>query len=70
MQSANSWTRGTHWTLCLCCPLLVQSLNELFPFILFLQKRVFKTMENDPVFARRPGEDLPLEKMRELTFLR
>lgn len=27
-------------------------------------------MENDPVFARRPGEDLPMEKMRELTFLR
>lgn len=35
-----------------------------------LKKRVFKTMENDPVFARRPGEDLPMEKMRELTFLR
>uniref|UniRef100_A0A671WKM0 Acyl-coenzyme A oxidase n=1 Tax=Sparus aurata TaxID=8175 RepID=A0A671WKM0_SPAAU len=31
---------------------------------------VFKTLENDPVFARQPGEDVPLERMRELTFLR
>uniref|UniRef100_A0A3B4XAY0 Acyl-coenzyme A oxidase n=1 Tax=Seriola lalandi dorsalis TaxID=1841481 RepID=A0A3B4XAY0_SERLL len=28
------------------------------------------TLENDPLFARRPGEDVPMEKMRELTFLR
>ncbi|KAK5848676.1 hypothetical protein PBY51_006270 [Eleginops maclovinus] len=31
---------------------------------------LFKTLEADPLFARRPGEDLSLEKMRELTFLR
>ncbi|XP_051917441.1 peroxisomal acyl-coenzyme A oxidase 3 [Hippocampus zosterae] len=35
-----------------------------------LKQRVFTALENDPVFSRRPGEDLPLEKMRELTFLR
>lgn len=35
-----------------------------------LQHHVFKTLENDPVFARQPGEDVPLERMRELTFLR
>nr|XP_046236273.1 peroxisomal acyl-coenzyme A oxidase 3 isoform X2 [Scatophagus argus] len=34
------------------------------------KQHVFKTLENDPVFARRPGEDVPIEKMRELTFLR
>lgn len=31
---------------------------------------IFTTLENDPVFARRPGEDLSVEKKRELTFLR
>lgn len=31
---------------------------------------VFKTLENDPLFARRPGEDVSIEKMRELTFQR
>lgn len=35
-----------------------------------LQQHVFRTLENDPLFARRPGEDVPVEKMRELTFLR
>ncbi|XP_041820833.1 peroxisomal acyl-coenzyme A oxidase 3 [Chelmon rostratus] len=35
-----------------------------------LKHHVFKTLENDPLFARQPGEDLPVEKMRELTFLR
>lgn len=34
------------------------------------QQHVFKTLENDPLFGRRPGEDLTIEKMRELTFLR
>lgn len=34
------------------------------------QQRVFRTLEDDPLFARRPGEDLPLDRMRELTFLR
>ncbi|KAM9335652.1 peroxisomal acyl-coenzyme A oxidase 3 [Symphorus nematophorus] len=37
---------------------------------LAFKQNVFRTLENDPLFARRPGEDLPLEKMRELTFLR
>ncbi|XP_032080521.1 peroxisomal acyl-coenzyme A oxidase 3 isoform X2 [Thamnophis elegans] len=31
---------------------------------------VFSALENDPLFARVPGEELPLEKYRELTFLR
>ncbi|KAF1380360.1 hypothetical protein PFLUV_G00162850 [Perca fluviatilis] len=35
-----------------------------------IELQVFKALENDPLFARRPGEDVPLEKMRELTFLR
>lgn len=34
------------------------------------QRHIFRTLENDPLFARRPGEDLPLDRMRELTFLR
>ncbi|XP_068613419.1 peroxisomal acyl-coenzyme A oxidase 3-like [Brachionichthys hirsutus] len=34
------------------------------------KQHVFKTLENDALFARHPGEDIPLEKMRELTFLR
>lgn len=38
--------------------------------ILEFKQHVFKTLENDPLFARQPGEDVPLEKMRELTFLR
>ncbi|XP_040887471.1 peroxisomal acyl-coenzyme A oxidase 3 [Toxotes jaculatrix] len=38
--------------------------------IIAFKKHVFRTLENDPVFARRPGEDIPVEKMRELTFLR
>ncbi|XP_029311162.1 peroxisomal acyl-coenzyme A oxidase 3 [Cottoperca gobio] len=38
--------------------------------ILAFKKCIFKTLEDDPLFARQPGEDLPLEKMRELTFLR
>uniref|UniRef100_A0A8C9ZTM2 Acyl-coenzyme A oxidase n=1 Tax=Sander lucioperca TaxID=283035 RepID=A0A8C9ZTM2_SANLU len=38
--------------------------------IIAFKQHLFKTLENDPLFARRPGEDVPLEKMRELTFLR
>lgn len=38
--------------------------------IVEFKQHVFKTLENDPLFARQPGEDIPLEKMRELTFLR
>ncbi|XP_034020500.1 peroxisomal acyl-coenzyme A oxidase 3 isoform X2 [Thalassophryne amazonica] len=38
--------------------------------ILAFKHHIFSTLENDPIFARQPGEDLPLEKMRELTFLR
>ncbi|XP_056884218.1 peroxisomal acyl-coenzyme A oxidase 3 isoform X2 [Takifugu flavidus] len=34
------------------------------------KQHVFRTLENDPLFSRRPGEDLSMEKMRELTFLR
>ncbi|XP_028420165.1 peroxisomal acyl-coenzyme A oxidase 3-like [Perca flavescens] len=38
--------------------------------IIAFKQHVFKTLENDPLFARRPGEDIPLAKMRELTFFR
>ncbi|KAK7910298.1 hypothetical protein WMY93_014982 [Mugilogobius chulae] len=38
--------------------------------IISFKQKVFKALESDPVFARRPGEDLPLEKIRELTFFR
>ncbi|KAK2900310.1 peroxisomal acyl-coenzyme A oxidase 3 isoform X1 [Channa argus] len=38
--------------------------------MLAFKHHVFKTLENDPLFARQPGEELPIEKMRELTFLR
>ncbi|MEE6462573.1 hypothetical protein FKM82_001640 [Ascaphus truei] len=34
------------------------------------KKTVFTALENDPLFYRHPGEELPLEKYRELTFLR
>lgn len=40
------------------------------PDILHLKKTIFSAMENDPLFARSYGDDLPLEKQRELTFLR
>ncbi|XP_042372761.1 peroxisomal acyl-coenzyme A oxidase 3-like, partial [Plectropomus leopardus] len=42
----------------------------MFLVLAVLQQHVFKTLEDDPLFARRPGEDVPIEKMRELTFLR
>ncbi|KAF7248025.1 Peroxisomal acyl-coenzyme A oxidase 3 [Varanus komodoensis] len=32
--------------------------------------RIFSTLENDPLFARLPGQEISLEKYRELTFLR
>uniref|UniRef100_A0A7N6AU62 Acyl-coenzyme A oxidase n=1 Tax=Anabas testudineus TaxID=64144 RepID=A0A7N6AU62_ANATE len=38
--------------------------------MLAFKQHVFKTLENDPLFARRPGEDIAIDKMRELTFLR
>ncbi|XP_067896016.1 peroxisomal acyl-coenzyme A oxidase 3 [Heterodontus francisci] len=38
--------------------------------IIGVKKHVFRALENDPVFARQPGQDLSLEKHRELTFLR
>ncbi|KAL0188505.1 hypothetical protein M9458_015604, partial [Cirrhinus mrigala] len=31
---------------------------------------VFRTLESDPLFARQPGEDIPVEQKRELTFRR
>ncbi|XP_034532987.1 peroxisomal acyl-coenzyme A oxidase 3 [Notolabrus celidotus] len=34
------------------------------------KRKLFQTLESDPLFARQPGEDIPVEKMRELTFLR
>lgn len=37
---------------------------------LCLQETIFKTLESDPLFARSPGTDLPLDKQRELNFLR
>uniref|UniRef100_A0A671M166 Acyl-coenzyme A oxidase n=1 Tax=Sinocyclocheilus anshuiensis TaxID=1608454 RepID=A0A671M166_9TELE len=33
-------------------------------------KHVFRTLERDPLFARQPGEDIPVEQKRELTFRR
>lgn len=38
--------------------------------VVAFKQRMFRTLESDPLFARRPGEDIPMEKMRELTFLR
>lgn len=38
--------------------------------IVTFKQKVFRTLEHDPIFARRPGEDVPIEKMRELTFHR
>ncbi|XP_040602893.1 peroxisomal acyl-coenzyme A oxidase 3 isoform X2 [Mesocricetus auratus] len=38
--------------------------------VLHFKKTIFKTLENDPLFARSYGTDLPLEKQRELNFLR
>ncbi|MBN3316038.1 ACOX3 oxidase, partial [Atractosteus spatula] len=38
--------------------------------ILAFKQKVFRALENDPLFARQPGEDLSLERQREMTFLR
>ncbi|XP_037385715.1 peroxisomal acyl-coenzyme A oxidase 3 [Talpa occidentalis] len=38
--------------------------------LLRFKQTVFTALENDPLFAHPPGGDLPLEKYRELTFLR
>ncbi|RVE60242.1 hypothetical protein OJAV_G00178990 [Oryzias javanicus] len=38
--------------------------------VLQFKEYIFKTLENDPLFARQPGEDVSLEKARELNFLR
>ncbi|XP_059210542.1 peroxisomal acyl-coenzyme A oxidase 3-like isoform X2 [Centropristis striata] len=38
--------------------------------IVAFKKYISKTLEDDPLFAHQPGQDIPLEKMRELTFLR
>ncbi|XP_077333976.1 peroxisomal acyl-coenzyme A oxidase 3 [Lithobates pipiens] len=38
--------------------------------IIAFKKKIFSTLENDPLFHRQPGEELGLEKYRELTFLR
>lgn len=43
---------------------------KLAPCALCLQKTIFSALENDPLFARSYGDDLPLEKLRELNFLR
>ncbi|XP_053314211.1 peroxisomal acyl-coenzyme A oxidase 3 [Spea bombifrons] len=38
--------------------------------LILFKKKIFSALENDPLFYRQPGEDLPLEKYRELTFRR
>ncbi|XP_038648075.1 peroxisomal acyl-coenzyme A oxidase 3 isoform X2 [Scyliorhinus canicula] len=38
--------------------------------IIRAKQDVFRTLENDPLFAHQPGEDLSVEKYRELTFIR
>lgn len=38
--------------------------------VLHFKKTIFSALENDPLFARSHGADLPLEKQRELNFLR
>ncbi|XP_073466878.1 peroxisomal acyl-coenzyme A oxidase 3 [Aquarana catesbeiana] len=38
--------------------------------IIAFKKKIFSTLENDPLFHRQPGEELGLEEYRELTFLR
>lgn len=35
-----------------------------------MQKTIFSALENDPLFAPPRGGDLPMEKYRELNFLR
>ncbi|XP_018615034.1 peroxisomal acyl-coenzyme A oxidase 3 isoform X1 [Scleropages formosus] len=38
--------------------------------ILAFKRHLFTALEKDPIFARQPGEDLSVEKKRELTFRR
>ncbi|KAG9346948.1 hypothetical protein JZ751_005875 [Albula glossodonta] len=38
--------------------------------VLAFKHRVFRVLESDPIFARQPGEDVSVERARELTFLR
>uniref|UniRef100_A0A8C3QKE1 Acyl-coenzyme A oxidase n=1 Tax=Cyanoderma ruficeps TaxID=181631 RepID=A0A8C3QKE1_9PASS len=38
--------------------------------IIQLKNRIFSALENDPLFAHQPGEDMCREKYQELTFLR
>ncbi|XP_053112950.1 peroxisomal acyl-coenzyme A oxidase 3 isoform X2 [Hemicordylus capensis] len=38
--------------------------------LIHFKNRIFSAFESDPLFARLPGEELSLEKYRELTFLR
>ncbi|XP_026124474.1 peroxisomal acyl-coenzyme A oxidase 3 [Carassius auratus] len=38
--------------------------------IIAFKQHVFRTLESDPLFAQQPGEDIPVEKKRELTFRR
>ncbi|KAA0723688.1 Peroxisomal acyl-coenzyme A oxidase 3 [Triplophysa tibetana] len=38
--------------------------------IIAFKRHVFGTLENDPLFARQPGEDISMDQMRELTFRR
>uniref|UniRef100_A0AAR2J129 Acyl-coenzyme A oxidase n=1 Tax=Pygocentrus nattereri TaxID=42514 RepID=A0AAR2J129_PYGNA len=38
--------------------------------IIAFKQLIFRTLENDPLFARQPGEDVLVEKKRELTFRR
>nr|XP_003224212.1 PREDICTED: peroxisomal acyl-coenzyme A oxidase 3 [Anolis carolinensis] len=38
--------------------------------LISFKNEIFSTLENDPLFARLAGEELSLEKYRELTFLR
>ncbi|XP_064142260.1 peroxisomal acyl-coenzyme A oxidase 3 isoform X3 [Loxodonta africana] len=51
------------------------SWKELLLFLegeemLRFKRTIFSALENDPLFAQHRGADLPLEKYRELTFLR
>uniref|UniRef100_A0A8C7D4H0 Acyl-coenzyme A oxidase n=1 Tax=Oncorhynchus kisutch TaxID=8019 RepID=A0A8C7D4H0_ONCKI len=38
--------------------------------MLAFKQHVFRMLENDPIFARQPGEDMSTERMREVTFRR
>ncbi|KAI1238163.1 hypothetical protein IHE44_0012879 [Lamprotornis superbus] len=38
--------------------------------VIQMKNRIFSALENDPLFAHHPGEDLCREKYQELTFLR